>query len=159
MIGCDGCSVWQHVACLDLDPSDLPDLYYCEVCLPRPVNPERAIQIQRRSDTSDSEVNRGILSLCPSIATLEQTQAGLVRVHGPLISRDRGSHQLPVGIPSAEAYTTTQALPQCTLSTPQSLCRPPKVKTVKRIPRTSRDLAARKLATILREVTEKNDIA
>ena len=72
MIGCDECSIWQHVACSDLDPSDLHDLYYCEVCLPRTINPERAIQIQRRFDTSDSEVNRGILSLGPNIATFRE---------------------------------------------------------------------------------------
>ena len=48
MIWCDGCSVWQNLYCMDLDPSDLPEFYYCETCHPLPVNLDRAIQMQQR---------------------------------------------------------------------------------------------------------------
>ena len=55
MIWCDGCSVWQHLACMELDQSRLPDKYFCEACHPRPVNAERAKRIQKRFHTSDTD--------------------------------------------------------------------------------------------------------
>ena len=65
MIWCDGCNVWQHLSCMELDPSSLPEVYYCEICQPRPVNSDRAKQIQRRyhtSDTSGSGDDAGTIS-------------------------------------------------------------------------------------------------
>ncbi|KAI6660079.1 Histone-lysine N-methyltransferase 2E [Oopsacas minuta] len=53
MIWCDGCSVWQHLACMELDQSKLPDKYYCETCDPRQVNADRAKRIQKRFSESD----------------------------------------------------------------------------------------------------------
>ena len=35
MICCDGCSVWQHVECMQVDPKNLPEKYLCEICEPR----------------------------------------------------------------------------------------------------------------------------
>lgn len=37
MIQCDECSVWQHVACMQVDRKNLPDKYLCELCEPRSV--------------------------------------------------------------------------------------------------------------------------
>ena len=53
MIWCDGCSVWQHLACMELDQSKLPDKYFCEACHPRQVNADRAKRIQKRFSESD----------------------------------------------------------------------------------------------------------
>ena len=60
MISCDKCEVWQHMACMDIDMSAVPDVYYCELCIPRPVHPERAKALQQqfleqREQSSDSE--------------------------------------------------------------------------------------------------------
>ena len=48
------------MACMDIDMSSVPDVYYCELCIPRPVNPERAKALQQqfleqREQSSDSE--------------------------------------------------------------------------------------------------------
>ena len=37
-IQCDGCWVWQHMVCMEIDRSEIPKVYYCEECRERPVN-------------------------------------------------------------------------------------------------------------------------
>ncbi|XP_071816023.1 uncharacterized protein [Apostichopus japonicus] len=46
MICCDKCLVWQHVECMGLDRSNIPDNYFCEKCEPRAVNVENAKSLQ-----------------------------------------------------------------------------------------------------------------
>jgi len=41
-----GCSVWQHVDCMGVNRSNIPDTYLCELCSPRPVDKHRAIRLQ-----------------------------------------------------------------------------------------------------------------
>ena len=41
-------SVWQHVDCMGVDRADIPDKYFCERCLPRKLNKQRAIQLQTK---------------------------------------------------------------------------------------------------------------
>ena len=48
MICCDKCSVWQHVDCMGIDKSSIPDDYLCEECNPRYVNREWARSLQAR---------------------------------------------------------------------------------------------------------------
>lgn len=48
MICCDRCSVWQHVDCMGLDRSRIPDTYLCEQCHPRRVDRHRARVLQAR---------------------------------------------------------------------------------------------------------------
>jgi len=40
------CSVWQHVDCMGVDKSNIPDSYLCELCKPRPIDLRRAIRLQ-----------------------------------------------------------------------------------------------------------------
>ncbi|KAI8918223.1 hypothetical protein DFJ77DRAFT_286917 [Powellomyces hirtus] len=39
-IACDKCAVWQHMICVGVDPNNVPDLYRCEKCAPRPFDSE-----------------------------------------------------------------------------------------------------------------------
>ena len=39
-IQCEKCFVWQHIACFEIIHDELPDVYYCEQCDPRPVDAE-----------------------------------------------------------------------------------------------------------------------
>lgn len=48
MICCDKCSVWQHIDCMAVDRANIPESYFCELCEPRPLDRERARQIQLR---------------------------------------------------------------------------------------------------------------
>ena len=41
MVQCDKCDVWQHVPCMQLNPSRLPNEYLCELCAPQ--NHERLL--------------------------------------------------------------------------------------------------------------------
>ncbi|KAG8228960.1 hypothetical protein J437_LFUL007711 [Ladona fulva] len=48
MICCDKCLVWQHVDCMGIDRSNIPDEYHCERCQPRRVDRTRARALQLR---------------------------------------------------------------------------------------------------------------
>lgn len=48
MICCDQCLVWQHVDCMGLDRSHIPETYLCERCCPRRVDRQRARSLQTR---------------------------------------------------------------------------------------------------------------
>ncbi len=34
MIQCETCQVWQHGECVGVTEKDVPDMYYCEKCMP-----------------------------------------------------------------------------------------------------------------------------
>ena len=38
MVQCDKCAVWQHSWCMGLDEKNMPESYFCEVCVPREVS-------------------------------------------------------------------------------------------------------------------------
>ncbi|XP_037087911.1 inactive histone-lysine N-methyltransferase 2E-like [Pollicipes pollicipes] len=65
MICCDRCSVWQHVDCVGLDRTSIPDEYLCEQCQPRRLDRRRArsLQLRRRqkllTDSDDSPDSGG----------------------------------------------------------------------------------------------------
>ena len=86
------------------------------------------------------------------------TKAGRVRVHGPLSNRCAGS-----GMSSTTLSTSTVIDPgptsSDTLSSSDPHFQPSYARILKRIPRASRHLAATKLAGILNEITEKNEIS
>ncbi|KAI0054838.1 hypothetical protein BV25DRAFT_376853 [Artomyces pyxidatus] len=46
-IACDDCSRWCHAACFDIVEGGVPEEWRCWVCVPRPVNRERAIRLQK----------------------------------------------------------------------------------------------------------------
>ncbi|KAJ3196586.1 hypothetical protein HK101_008378 [Irineochytrium annulatum] len=48
-IQCDRCKVWQHLACLGIESSKIPDEYLCEECDPRAVDVET--QARRIADS------------------------------------------------------------------------------------------------------------
>ena len=41
-------SVWQHVDCMGISRTQIPDIYYCEECDPRPFDQYSAIRLQTR---------------------------------------------------------------------------------------------------------------
>ena len=104
------------------------------------------------------------------------TSAGVIRVHGPLSNRCNGSGMPPSSTGATDSSTQparsssngASQVPPISQSTPllslsESLSplfrASSRARVLKRIPRASRHLAATKLAGILDEVTEKNDVA
>ncbi|OAF71097.1 hypothetical protein A3Q56_01132 [Intoshia linei] len=65
MICCDECGVWQHVVCMGMDKSTIPDEYLCEICCPRVTDVKRAILLQKKnankltSNSSSDEISIG----------------------------------------------------------------------------------------------------
>ncbi|XP_057318723.1 uncharacterized protein LOC130663489 isoform X2 [Microplitis mediator] len=59
MICCDRCLVWQHVDCMGIDRSNIPDEYLCEVCRPRRVDRQRArtLQLRKREELLNSDTS------------------------------------------------------------------------------------------------------
>ncbi|KAK2589277.1 hypothetical protein KPH14_007830 [Odynerus spinipes] len=57
MICCDRCLVWQHVDCMGIDRSNIPDEYLCEICRPRRVDRQRAraLQMRKREELLNSD--------------------------------------------------------------------------------------------------------
>ncbi|XP_054016683.1 uncharacterized protein LOC128897055 isoform X1 [Hylaeus anthracinus] len=87
MICCDRCLVWQHVDCMGIDRSNIPDEYLCEICRPRRVDRQRARALQMRkreellnsdtssdtSSTSSADTDVGVNTV-PKKRTLQQHQ-------------------------------------------------------------------------------------
>ena len=48
MICCDKCLVWQHIVCMDVNRKKIPDKFFCEKCMPRPVNVAKAKFMQKK---------------------------------------------------------------------------------------------------------------
>ncbi|XP_017787501.1 PREDICTED: LOW QUALITY PROTEIN: histone-lysine N-methyltransferase 2E [Habropoda laboriosa] len=85
MICCDRCLVWQHVDCMGIDRSNIPDEYLCEICRPRRVDRQRARALQMRkreellnsdtssdtSSTSSADTDVGVNTI-PKKRTLQQ---------------------------------------------------------------------------------------
>ncbi|KZC08890.1 Histone-lysine N-methyltransferase MLL5 [Dufourea novaeangliae] len=59
MICCDRCLVWQHVDCMGIDRSNIPDEYLCEICRPRRVDRQRAraLQMRKREELLNSDTS------------------------------------------------------------------------------------------------------
>lgn len=60
-IQCEGCFAWEHGLCFGYtDEESAPDKYYCELCDPRPVDPElaRARQTEAKTFASFAEQSR-----------------------------------------------------------------------------------------------------
>lgn len=59
MICCDRCLVWQHVDCMGIDRSNIPDEYLCELCRPRRVDRQRArtLQMRKREELLNSDTS------------------------------------------------------------------------------------------------------
>ncbi|XP_071640254.1 uncharacterized protein Upset isoform X2 [Temnothorax longispinosus] len=59
MICCDRCLVWQHVDCMGIDRSNIPDEYHCERCQPRRVDRQRAraLQMRKREELLNSDTS------------------------------------------------------------------------------------------------------
>ncbi|KAF8064469.1 hypothetical protein FPV67DRAFT_224442 [Lyophyllum atratum] len=46
-IACDDCSRWCHAACFDIVSGEVPEEWRCWECVPRPVDRERAVRLQK----------------------------------------------------------------------------------------------------------------
>ncbi|XP_066601637.1 uncharacterized protein upSET [Prorops nasuta] len=59
MICCDRCLVWQHVDCMGIDRSNIPEEYLCEICRPRRVDRQRArtLQMRKREELLNSDTS------------------------------------------------------------------------------------------------------
>ena len=103
------------------------------------------------SFTGEHAVNRALCKICHRPMPLRRD--GAIRVHGPVGERCPGSGvaPLPCDVPSAE--TPQQTVRQAST---EDLSILPHVRILKRLPRASRVQSARKLATILDEVTVAN---
>ena len=115
-----------------------------------------------------SSMTRAVCSVCRHVMPV--TRAGLIRVHAPVGNRCSSSHLppapsglslLPAASTSATPPSSLPALPSQNQE-PEVFCLfgpPHLVKTVKKIPRTSRNIAARKMAAILQNVISLNDVS
>ena len=109
-------------------------------------------------EVEEAQPSRGGLvahcAVCVRVLTL--TKAGLVRTHGPVANRCPGSRTPPDA--SGDSPTPTEDVQVSRLTTQrEEACsqRPlskPRVKPIRRIPRASREPAAKKLASVIEAV-------
>ena len=93
---------------------------------------------------------------CPvCLRSMPVTRVGVICVHGMVGNRCPGSQQPPSPFSQSQRTPAQDFLPR----EKGVLFRKPLVKILKRIPRASRDLSAKKLASILDQVTEDNSTA
>ena len=112
-----------------------------------------SIEVNDRPEPSEcqstSQLEDTSRAQCPiCLRTMPLTNAGLIRVHGPVEDRCPGSRNPPSSLPQRERTPAQDFRP-----------RRPSVNNLKRISRASRGLAARKLATILDLVSTDNSAA
>ena len=110
------------------------------------VGNDRPKPTESQSASQPADPSRAQCPICRR--TMPLTRAGLIRVHGPVEDRCPGSRKPPSSLPLRENTPTEDFRP-----------RRPSVSILKRIPRASRDLSARKLASILDLVTTDNTVA
>jgi hypothetical protein len=67
-IQCEKCFVWQHAICVDITSDNVPDLYFCDSCEPRPLNVE-VVMTHLESYSSAAKASKGREGS-------EETQAG-----------------------------------------------------------------------------------
>ena len=124
--------------------------------------------LESRHDQQREEINTPMaLSRAPCAVcgrSMPVTRTGLIRVHGPLDNRCAGSRVPPVGLSNVIDRGNSQPLPPFAPDVPQAAQVPPSppqlaVRTIKRIPRAARELAAKKLAVLLGRVVESNELA
>ena len=112
--------------------------------------------------TEGASLTRAACSACRRVFTL--TKTGLVRTHGPVGNRCSGSPVPPASNssatpPSEKAQQRPDPPVQGKKEDPQ---RPPNrsdVKILKRIPHSSREVAAKRLASVVEAIVAKNDQA
>ena len=126
------------------------------------------LELGSRVDQQQEETNtlmdpsRAPCAVCKRLMPV--TRTGLIRVHGPLDNRCDGSRVPPGSLPSDSDCGNSQILPPLVSDappSPQGALSPPKLaaRTIKKIPRAARELAAKKLAGILGQVVASNDLA
>ena len=47
MIQCERCYIWQHCVCMNIPKNNVPEQYYCELCVTREVDKDLANRLQR----------------------------------------------------------------------------------------------------------------
>lgn len=75
MICCDRCLVWQHVDCMGLDRSRIPETYLCERCCPRRVDRQRARSLQTRKKHQMARLLSRLESAAAAAAAEEDSTA------------------------------------------------------------------------------------
>ncbi len=73
MICCDGCTVWQHIICVGVAPSAIPETYYCEKCKPRKIDVKAAKRVQMKF-VADAGLNGSVLN---NLSVLAASDSGL----------------------------------------------------------------------------------
>lgn len=54
-IACDDCSRWCHAACFDIVEGEVPEEWRCWVCVPRPIDREKAVKLQKARQVQVAE--------------------------------------------------------------------------------------------------------
>merc|ERR1712142_393469 len=85
MICCDNCSVWQHIVCMGIDRDNIPDDYLCELCEPRKVDKNSAVQVQTRKRYELTLM--GILPEIDSSATETEDETIRLGINPPIPKR------------------------------------------------------------------------
>lgn len=95
---------WQHVDCMGIDRSNIPDEYLCEVCQPRQIDKARARSLQlhkRRQQSSDlmftttpsnSNLMPGLNNLAAAAAAVAAAQGDVKDFHSNSLKNSDGSN-------------------------------------------------------------------
>ena len=119
-----------------------------------------AVPSARGESTPQSHIPTSSRALCPVCCrNMPVTKAGRVRVHGPLSNRCAGSRMSSTTLSTSSTVIDPGPTSSDTLSSSDPHLQPLYARILKRIPRASRHLAVTKLAGILNEITEKNEIS
>ncbi|XP_011257810.1 uncharacterized protein LOC105252212 isoform X2 [Camponotus floridanus] len=97
MICCDRCLVWQHVDCMGIDRSNIPDEYLCERCRPRRVDRQRArtLQMRKREELLNSDTSSDTSSTSSADTDVGSVNATVQKKRSLSQQQQQPSSQIP----------------------------------------------------------------
>ena len=104
-IACDGCSRWCHAACFDIVEGGVPEEWHCWVCLPRAIDRERAVRLQkeRQRNVLRAEAEKRRRHVSPGVERKQGRRTSAAAIDGGGNGGTKRKRRTSVNVPQQPA--------------------------------------------------------